>query len=138
MILIVDDNDDLRLALAMLMKLEGFETRQAASGRAALEQMRAVRPDCVILDFNMPGMDGLEVLRIVREDPTLAATRVILFSAQGEGLRARAMAGGADAFVQKGSLDFADLCRELLRHCQPTLAPAPLNPPAPAARRSIG
>lgn len=139
MILIVDDHDDIRIALAMLIKMEGFETVQASSGLSALSLMRARRPHCVILDFNMPGMDGLEVLAAVRADPQLASTRVILFSAQGDDLRQRALAAGADAYVQKCSLDFAALRRELFRHCRPTREPVPFEPAGPPPpRRSIG
>jgi CheY-like chemotaxis protein len=66
-ILIVDDNTDAALSLARLLRLFGNEVRTANSGQAALAQIEIQRPDVVLLDLGMPGMDGLETARHIRE-----------------------------------------------------------------------
>jgi CheY-like chemotaxis protein len=136
MILIVDDQPDISCALAMLLAHYGYEVSVADRGRDALRRMAERPPHCVILDYNMPEMDGLEVLRLIRADPRYDRVHVILFTACDEaGLRSAALAGGADAFVTKGSLDFAELERAVRRHCSPTRPPRPaVDPP----RRGVG
>lgn len=61
-ILIVDDEPDMRLAVSNVLKLRGYETSEAGDGPSALEMARASRPDLVLLDMRLPGMDGIEVL----------------------------------------------------------------------------
>lgn len=81
-ILIVDDQLGIRLLLTELFKKEGYETAQAANGAEALDYLQKVRPDLVLLDMKIPGMDGLEILRRIREiDKTL---KVIMMTAYGE------------------------------------------------------
>jgi signal transduction histidine kinase/CheY-like chemotaxis protein len=70
-VLVVDDNDDVAKTLAMMLRLQGHEVRVAGSGPAALETARADRPDLVLLDLGMPGMDGYEVARRLRQEPGL-------------------------------------------------------------------
>ena len=62
MIFIVDDDDATRDSLRLLVECEGFESRNFASGRLFLDGVRPTRGDCLILDVNMPGMNGFEVL----------------------------------------------------------------------------
>jgi CheY-like chemotaxis protein len=137
-ILIVDDHHDNRRALSILLKMEGFETCTAASGKEALFTMQSRIPHCIILDFNMPEMDGLEVLQRIRSDPCLAHIRVIIFSAMGRDLKDEAMAAGADAVVEKCTLDFNALRREVMKHCQPTTEPAPMKSPDECRRCDAG
>ena len=61
-ILIVDDEPDMRLAVRNVLKLRGYEVSEAGDGPSALEMARAERPDLVLLDLRLPGMDGIEVL----------------------------------------------------------------------------
>ncbi|MDO8806719.1 MAG: response regulator [Elusimicrobiota bacterium] len=61
-ILIVDDEPDMRLAVRNVLKLRGYEIAEAGDGPAALEMAREARPDLVLLDMRLPGMDGIEVL----------------------------------------------------------------------------
>jgi len=65
-ILVVDDNTDAAMSLARLLRLFGNEVRTADSGAEALAQMDVRRPDAVLLDLGMPGMDGLETARHIR------------------------------------------------------------------------
>jgi CheY-like chemotaxis protein len=81
--LVVDDNQDAGNSLAMLLRLQGHEVRVAYSGVAALEMTQDYRPDVVILDIGMPGMDGYEVARRLRQRPGLE--KVVLAALTGWG-----------------------------------------------------
>jgi CheY-like chemotaxis protein len=98
-ILVVDDNEALRENLAEALELEGFEPVNAADGQAALRRLAEGSFDAVLLDLVMPGMDGREVLRRIREEPRLAALRVIVTTGH-TGPRARAGVP-ADGFLHK-------------------------------------
>lgn len=82
-LLVVDDNQDAANSLAMLLRLDGHEVRVAYSGVAALEMTKVYSPDMVFLDIGMPGMDGYEVARRLRQQPGLE--RVILAALTGWG-----------------------------------------------------
>lgn len=82
-LLIVDDNQDAANSLAMLLKLQGHEVRVAHNGPAALEITKGYTPDVVFLDIGMPGMDGYEVARRMRQQPGLE--NVVLAALTGWG-----------------------------------------------------
>ena len=67
--LVVDDNVDSAEMLAMLLKKSGHEVRTAYTGPAALEVAAAYRPDVVLLDIGLPGLNGFEVARRLRQQP---------------------------------------------------------------------
>ena len=99
-ILVVEDDPTLRQALAFNLNREGYEAVTAADGEAALEMARARPLDLILLDVMLPGMSGLEVLRVLRrEDRT---TPVIILSAKGEEIdRVVGLKVGADDYVPK-------------------------------------
>ena len=66
LVLVVDDEEDIRSSLSMILEYEGIETELAASGPEALEALNRRQPDAVLLDIKMPRMDGLEVLSKMR------------------------------------------------------------------------
>lgn len=101
-ILIVEDDDAIRNNIVRLLKLEGFETVAAADGRQGLEQARADRPDLIVSDVGMPGMNGFELLAAVRADPLLVNTPFMLLTAldDRESMR-RGMTAGADDYLSK-------------------------------------
>ena len=76
-LLIVDDNDDSRDILALILGMNGFDTIQARDGIEALEQTRAHRPDVIVTDIFMPRLDGIDFTRRLREDAALSAIPVI-------------------------------------------------------------
>jgi PAS domain S-box-containing protein len=76
-ILVVDDNRDAADTLALLLEADGAEVRVAYDGRAALAAAATFVPHSVLLDIGMPGMDGFEVARGLRQDPNLTATRIV-------------------------------------------------------------
>lgn len=102
LILIVEDDDAIRSNIVRLLKLEGFETAAAADGRQGLEQARASRPDLIVSDVGMPGMNGFELLAAVRADPLLVNTPFMLLTAldDRESMR-RGMTAGADDYLSK-------------------------------------
>jgi len=66
-VLVVDDEDDIRSSLRMILEYEGMEVIEQASGGEALKKLDGLRPDVVLLDIKMPRMDGLEVLAELRK-----------------------------------------------------------------------
>lgn len=80
-ILTVDDSRVLRLSLLELFRPFDCTVLQAADGAEGLAAVREHRPDLVILDYNMPVMDGIGMLRELRADPELARTNVIMLTA---------------------------------------------------------
>jgi signal transduction histidine kinase/CheY-like chemotaxis protein len=82
-LLVVDDNQDAADSLAVLLRLQGHEVRVAYSGMAALEMTKTYSPDVVFLDIGMPGMDGYEVARRLRQQPGLG--NVVLAALTGWG-----------------------------------------------------
>jgi CheY-like chemotaxis protein len=79
-ILIADDNRDLATSLAFLLRLAGFEVEAVHDGREALRVARARRPDAVLLDIGLPGIDGFRVAQQMRTDPVLKNVLIIAIS----------------------------------------------------------
>jgi len=101
LILVVDDlAQNVRLLEAVLSP-KGFRVVAASSGEEALDVLGKEHPDLVLLDILMPGMDGYEVCRRIREDPGTAFLPVIMITASGEEEKIRAIESGADDFVNK-------------------------------------
>jgi CheY-like chemotaxis protein len=83
-VLVVDDNEDSASSLAMLLKFLGTEIKVANDGPSALEILPSYRPDIVLLDIGMPGMDGLAVARRIREQPEFDSTILIALTGWGQ------------------------------------------------------
>jgi DNA-binding response OmpR family regulator len=82
-VLVVDDETDIREAVAELLADEGYQVLDAADGEEALRKARAFHPDVVLLDLMMPGMNGWEFCAQRKGDPDLASIPVIVLSALG-------------------------------------------------------
>ena len=76
-ILIVDDESTARAALELLLRREGFDVRSATNGESALSECASFRPDLILLDILMPGMDGFEVCRRIKATPETRLTPVV-------------------------------------------------------------
>lgn len=101
-ILIADDTAVVREYLEMIFTRHSFQVIMAANGEDALRLAREHRPDLMLVDVMMPGIDGVDVTRLVRAEPAISGTPVILFSAvAGEEVRQRALLAGADEFLDK-------------------------------------
>jgi two-component system, response regulator, stage 0 sporulation protein F len=81
-LLIVDDQVGIRILLLEVFATEGYDTFQAANGRAALDIVKTHGPDLVLLDMKIPGMDGLEILKKIKEFDS--SIKVIMMTAYGE------------------------------------------------------
>lgn len=102
-ILIVDDNPDLVAAMtATLELLTNHRVVSALNGVEGLEKALELRPDCIIVDVRMPGLDGYQLVRTLRGDPdTTAIPLVILTAMTTERDRFQGMAAGADQYLIK-------------------------------------
>lgn len=101
-LLIADDEESLRLLVSATLASESYEILEAGDGTEALAIARSERPRVVLLDVNMPGMNGLEVCRRIKGDPTLASVRVVMLSTASQTDERAAGAGaGADTYLTK-------------------------------------
>jgi CheY-like chemotaxis protein len=119
-ILVVDDNPDLCDMLVRLLRLSGFAAAGVEDGAAALDAVRTTPPSLVILDVTMPGMDGFDVLRALRDDPVTAGVPVVMYTALNDAsARGRAMAMGAQDYLVKGATTFHALSAVVGRYAGP-------------------
>lgn len=101
-ILVVEDEDNIALALDFLMTREGYEHDRVADGAAALPRIRAMHPDLVLLDVMLPGVSGYEICQDVRLDPALNDIKILMMTARGSSIEKRkGLAIGADGFITK-------------------------------------
>ena len=99
-LLLVEDDPTLRQALAYNLSREGYEVASASNGEGALEAARGDRLDLILLDVMLPGMSGIEVLRVLRREGV--TTPVIILSAKGDEIdRVVGLKVGADDYVAK-------------------------------------
>jgi two-component system, OmpR family, response regulator ResD len=124
-VLVVDGQPPVREVLSRYLEEAGFLVRVAEDGEAALARLDAERPDLVVLELMLPGIDGLEVLRRMREH---GPTPVIILTARGEETdRVVGLELGADDYVTKpfSPRELVARIRAVLRRAGPELAPAP-------------
>ncbi|MBA2565064.1 MAG: response regulator transcription factor [Gemmatimonadetes bacterium] len=115
-VLVVEDNADLAFGLRNNLEIEGYDVRVAADGNEGLARARDWRPDLVLLDLMLPGLDGFRVLRSIREDG--ATVPVLILTARGdEADKVRGLRLGADDYVTKpfGVLELLARVEALLR-----------------------
>lgn len=98
-ILVVDDDDDIRGLVRVLLERAGYEVSDAPDGRAGLRELYAGSPDLVILDVAMPGLDGWATLERIREVTDVPILMLTARDAEVE--RVRGLKGGADDYVVK-------------------------------------
>jgi putative two-component system response regulator len=111
-VLIVDDNREANDILCRLLRLDRHRTLSALTGEQALNMLNSELPDLVILDFMMPGMDGLETLRQIRAAARTARLPVIMYTAVSDPtFKDHAIAKGANAYFAKGTMDVSHLSR---------------------------
>jgi CheY-like chemotaxis protein len=101
-ILIVDDNtQNLKLARVVLAN-EGFDVYTASNAEDALQLLRTVTPRLILMDIQLPGMDGLELTRRLKADPATRAVRIIALTAYAmKGDDEKAFAAGCDGYITK-------------------------------------
>ena len=101
-ILVVDDTALMRRLLQRILEMAGYEVVCAVDGQEGLEKVAAEKPDLVVMDWNMPQMDGLEALRALRADPATRSLPVLMASATSQDADITEMeAAGANGHVSK-------------------------------------
>ena len=101
-VLVVEDEDNIALALDFLMTREGYDHARVADGALALPRIRDMHPDLVLLDVMLPGASGYEICQDVRLDPSLADVKILMMTARGSAIEKRkGLAIGADGFITK-------------------------------------
>jgi CheY-like chemotaxis protein len=104
-ILMVDDFHDNREMYAAYLRYAGFAVEEAVTGTEALEKAFASRPDLVVMDLSLPGMDGWEATRRLKADPRTKHVPIVVVSGHAlEGSVQSARAAGCDAFLRKPCL----------------------------------
>lgn len=114
MILVVERDPHVRDLEAFFLERAGYSVEFAENGRQALESVAKIRPDIVITEILVPGLDGLSVCRAIKDDPSLSGTAVLVFSILAAS--GRASEAGADAFLLKplAEAKLVDTVRQLL------------------------
>src|SRR5512144_538643 len=98
-ILVVDDEERMVRFIRMNLEHDGFQVAEAFNGKQAIQKLRDVTPDLILLDVMMPDMDGFEVLKMIRE---VSSVPVIMLTAKGEeDDRVRGLELGADDYITK-------------------------------------
>lgn len=116
-VLVAEDEDSIALALEFLLERQGYDLTRVDSGSAALDRVREMKPDLLLLDVMLPGRSGYEVCQELRRDPDCAGLKILMMTAKGGEIeRRKCMALGADAFVAKpfSTADLTDTVRRLL------------------------
>ena len=116
-VLVVEDEVDLLFTIALSLELNGYRVVKASSGEEALGMVEKERPDAVVLDIRLPGIDGWEVISRLQEMGHFPATPVVLLSAQVDAATAaRAVEIGCHAHLAKpfSTADLSGVLRDLL------------------------
>jgi CheY-like chemotaxis protein len=101
-ILIVEDNDNNRNLLRDILIFHGYEVTVASDGQEGVDLARKLRPDLILMDIQMPGLDGMTAGRILKGDPMTSGLKIIAltsFAMQGD--REKFMAAGFDGYLSK-------------------------------------
>ena len=118
-VLIVEDEDNIAIALEYVVKREGYGHARIADGADVMPFVRSRHPQVVLLDIMLPSVSGYEICQEIRLDPDLSDVKVVMMTARGSALEKRkAMALGADGFVSK-PFDLGTLRGEIKRIVAP-------------------
>ena len=108
-VLIVDDDPSIRAICREVLELGGYQVRDAGSANAALAEARRFRPDMILLDVLMPGIDGYRTAEMIRADPAIGMAPIMFLSARGDTAdKVRAFRSGAEDYMVK-PFDAAEL-----------------------------
>ncbi|RID90728.1 response regulator [Gemmobacter lutimaris] len=115
--MLIEDEPNIAEAIRFLLNRDGWQVTTLGDGGVAEAEVRARRPDLVILDLMLPGRSGLEILQALRADPATAALPVMMLTAKGQGRdREAAERAGANLFMAKpfSNTEFVAAARSLL------------------------
>jgi len=120
-VLIVDDEANIVISLEFLMQQAGYEVAIARNGEEALEQIENFRPDLILLDVMLPGVNGFDILQRVRQHASLHELPVIMLTAKGREVEVtKGLALGANAYITKpfSTRNLLDEVRRQLDACR--------------------
>lgn len=120
-VLVVDDHPSSRMTAVSLLSMEGYDVLEAENGHAAIEQVKLVEPDLILLDIMMPGIDGYEVCRYLKQDEKTRLTPVVFVTALNDRrARLKGIEAGGDDFLSKpfDQLELSARVRSLVRQKQ--------------------
>lgn len=118
LILVVDDNDAGQLLVRTVLELDGFQVDSAGSAKEVMERLRALTPDLILMDVQLPGQDGLALTRQLKADSLTSPIPIVALSAHGmAGHREIALEAGCSGYISKpiDTRTFGTRIRELLR-----------------------
>src|SRR5581483_3297233 len=116
-ILVVEDNEKNMKLFRDVLQAKGYETLEATTGEDAVELAAQHVPDLILMDAQLPGIDGVEALRQIRADERTASIPVVALTAQAmAGDRERFLESGFDGYISK-PIDIVELVNEVRRHC---------------------
>ena len=122
-ILIVDDEPNVVVPIQFLMEQQGYRVMIAERGEDALDLIYHYKPDLILLDIMLPGIDGYEVCEIVRLNPNYRNVKIIFLTAKGREVEiAKGLALGADAYITKpfSNTELVSKVQELLANTHET------------------
>jgi DNA-binding response OmpR family regulator len=117
-ILIVDDEPSILMTIQFLMTQQGYDVLTAERGEDALDLISRYKPDLVLLDIMLPGIDGYEVCEIIRLNPDYGKVKIVFLTAKGHETEiAEGLALGADAYITKpySNVELLAKIKELLQ-----------------------
>ena len=101
-VLLVEDSIDLRYLFARVLRGNGFEVCEASNGREALDLLNGFKPDVILTDLMMPGMDGFELIRRIRAIPSMAGVPIVAMTAASSSkAECEVRRAGAADFLEK-------------------------------------
>jgi len=117
-ILYIEDNPENRLLVKRVLEAEGYQVVEADSGSTGLQKAERLKPDLVLMDINLPEIDGYELTRRLKQMPHLAGVPVVAMTANVmKGDRERTLAAGCDGYIQK-PIDVDQLPLQVARFMQ--------------------
>jgi DNA-binding response OmpR family regulator len=100
-VLVIEDDEYSRDALAHLLAAEGYDAQSAHDGEAGLDKAREVKPDVIVLDLNLPGIDGKQVIKMIRGDRSLASIPILIVTGDDDKEAQAAVRMGAAGYLTK-------------------------------------
>jgi CheY-like chemotaxis protein len=101
-ILIVDDNDNNRMLMSDILQFRGYEISEAEDGEKGINLARQLKPDLILLDMQMPGIDGFAAVNMLKNDPLTKDIKIIVVTSLAmKGDREKIMALGVDEYIAK-------------------------------------
>ena len=121
-ILVVEDNDDNRQLVLKILGRRGYEVVGVVDGNEALARLNTVNPDLILMDINLPGMDGYEVTRRIRQQEKFATLPIVALTAHAMvGDEEKSLEAGCDAYISKpiNVRTFPETIAAILKEHQP-------------------